>query len=451
MDKRSFPEGFILGTATASYQIEGAVLEDGRGASIWDTFSHTPGNIFGGHTGDIACDHYHRFKTDVGLMKELGTNGYRFSIAWSRIFPSGRGKPNQRGLDFYDGLVDALLENGIDPMATLYHWDLPQALQDSGGWSNRDIADYFAEYAGCVMEKLGDRVKKWNTLNEPWVSAFAGHYLGRHAPGLVDFRLALQVSHHLLLSHAKAVEVYRQLNQGGKVGIALNLYPTYPATSSPEDLEAARRADGYHNRWFLDPIYKGRYPEDMESIFRERFGAPVVMPGDMELMKANTIDFLGINYYFRMVIRNLEGKGILDYEQAKPEGDYTDMGWEIYPQGMLDLLRRIQKDYDDPHIMITENGAAFGDERRIGGVIQDDDRIQFLRIHLEAAEKALQEDIKLDGYYIWSLLDNFEWGFGYSKRFGLFYTDYESLERIWKKSGLWLKEFIRENGIKSVI
>lgn len=443
-----FPKDFILGTATASYQIEGAVLEDGRGASIWDTFSHTPGRIHAGHTGDIACDHYHNYKTDIGLLKELGVKGYRFSIAWPRIFPEGKGKPNQKGLDFYARLIDALLENGIDPMATLYHWDLPQALQSTGGWGNRDNADYFAQYAEYIFRAFGDRVKKWNTLNEPWVSAFAGHYYGNHAPGLNDFTLAVQVSHHLMLAHAKAVEAFRQLNQSGRVGIALNLYPIYPASDSPDDQKAAYRADGYHNRWFLDPVLKGEYPEDMLNVYRERLNAPVIKPGDMEKMKANRVDFLGINYYFRRVIKSGNGNEILHFGEVKPpESEYTEMGWEIYPQGMLDLFRRIRKDYGDLHMAITENGAAFKDDKRQGGIIQDDDRVKYISQHLQKAREAIEEGIKLDGFYIWSLLDNFEWSHGYSKRFGLFYTDYESLERIRKKSGLWLKEFIGENGL----
>ena len=443
-----FPDDFILGTATASYQIEGAVLEDGRGASIWDTFSHTPGKIYGGHTGDIACDHYHRYKADIGLMKELGVKGYRFSIAWSRIFPEGKGKPNQKGVDFYSRLIETLLENGIDPMATLYHWDLPQALQNTGGWGNRDITDYYAQYAEYIFRVFGDRIKKWNTFNEPWVSAFAGHYGGRHAPGMTDFALAVQVSHHLLLSHSKAIEAFRQLNKGGKIGLALNLYPTYPGSDSPDDRKAAYLADGYHNRWFLDPILKGEYPGDMLDTYRERLHAPVVQPGDMEKMKANKIDFLGINYYFRKVIKNKNNNEILHYEEMKPlESEYTEMGWEIYPEGMLDLMRRIRTDYGDLHMAITENGAAFKDDKRKNGIIQDDDRVKFLKQHLETANKAIHEGIKLDGFYIWSLLDNFEWGHGYSKRFGLFYTDYESQERIWKRSGLWLKEFIKENGL----
>lgn len=448
MDRSDFPRDFIIGTSTSSYQIEGAVLEGGRGASIWDIFSHTPGRIKNGDTGDIACDHYHRYPEDIRLMKELGVRGYRMSIAWPRIFPEGRGKPNPAGLDFYDRLVEALLENGIEPMATLFHWDLPQALQKQGGWGSRDTISYFADYADTVYRTLGDRVKKWITLNEPWVFAFDGHYTGRHAPGLQNARLAVQVSHHLMVGHAMAVEAFRQSGREGQVGIALNLYPIYPASESEEDRKAARFADGYHNRWFLDPVLKGAYPEDMLSIYREKFSAPVIKPGDMEKIASNPADFVGINYYFRKVIRSSDSPDILHLEEVKPEGsEYTDMGWEIWPQGLLDLLRRIQRDYDNPRMVITENGAAFKDDRIEDGIVQDDDRIRYLESHLEMARKAAAEGIRLEGFYIWSLLDNFEWPNGYSKRFGLFRVNYDNLQRTWKKSGLWLKEYIEKNGL----
>jgi len=448
MGGKGFSKDFIIGTATASYQIEGAVLEGGRGASIWDVFSHTPGRIQNGDTGDIACDHYHRYTNDIALMKEVGLKGYRMSVAWPRVFPQGRGKPNTAGLDFYNRLVETLLANGIEPMITLYHWDLPQALQERGGWGNRDTADYFADYAYTIYQSLGDRVKKWNTLNEPWVSAFTGHYLGRHAPGLRNAALAVQVSHHLMLAHAKAVEAFRQSGREGQIGIALNLYPIYPASPSEEDEKAAWFADGYHNRWFLDPVLKGTYPDDMLAIFRDKFMAPDIKDGDMEKIGKNPVDFLGINYYFRKVIRRNDNQDILQLNEVKPEGsEYTDMGWEIWPEGLLDLLRRIQRVYKDPRMVITENGAAFRDDRIQDGVIQDDDRIRFLQSHLEAARQAVAEGIRLEGFYIWSLIDNFEWSYGYSKRFGIFYVDYGTLERKWKKSALWLKKYIEENNL----
>jgi len=449
LERSVFPKDFVIGTSTSAYQIEGAVLEGGRGASIWDIFSHTPGKIQNGDTGDIACDHYHRYSKDIGLMKELGVRGYRMSVAWPRIYPKGAGKPNRAGLDFYNRLVENFLENSIEPMVTLYHWDLPQALQDRGGWGNRDTSAYFADYADTVFRALGDRVKKWNTLNEPWVSAFAGHYQGRHAPGLNDAKLAVQVSHHLMLAHAMALEAFRQSGLDGRVGIALNLYPIYPASESAGDREAARFADGFHNRWFLDPVLKGKYPEDMLAIYQEKFGAPVIHEGDMDKISAYRADFLGINYYTRKVVRKSDSDDILRINEVKPEGSqYTEMGWEIYPQGLLDLLERIRRDYDDPCIVITENGAAFRDNVIMDGVIQDDDRIKYLESHLEVVKKALSEGIKLEGYYIWSLVDNFEWAHGYSKRFGLFYINYETLERSWKKSAIWLKKYIEDNGLK---
>lgn len=449
MERNGFNKDFVIGTSTSSYQIEGAVLEGGRGASIWDIFSHTPGKIRNGDTGDVACDHYHRYPGDIRLMKELGVGGYRMSVAWPRIFPQGTGKPNKAGLDFYNRLIDMLLENSIEPMVTLYHWDLPQALQERGGWGNRDTASYFAEYADTVFRFLGDRVKKWNTLNEPWVSAFAGHYQGRHAPGLTDARLAVQVSHHLMLAHALAMEAFRQSGLDGKVGIALNLYPIYPASESEEDREAASFADGYHNRWFLDPVLRGVYPEDMLDIFRKKLHAPDIRETDMERISKYRVDFLGINYYTRKVIKKASGNDILHVEEVKPEGsEYTEMGWEIYPEGLLDLLRRIQKDYDNPVVVITENGAAFRDNVIKDGVIQDDDRIRYLEKHLEAVKKAISEGIRLEGYYIWSLIDNFEWAHGYGKRFGLFHVNYQSLERSWKKSAIWLKGYIEDNGLK---
>lgn len=447
MNQTRFPKGFILGTSTAAYQIEGAAAEDGRGPSIWDTFSHEPGHIANGDTGDTACDHYHRYPQDIGLMKSLGVNGYRMSVSWSRVLPEGKGRVNSKGLDFYDRLVDALLENNIDPMVTLYHWDLPQALQNAGGWANRATCDYFAEYAELMFKTLGDRVKKWNTFNEPWVSAFAGHFIGRHAPGLKDFGLAVQVSHHLILSHAKAVNAFRSLNQsGGKVGIALNLYPMYPASDDVKDREAALLADGYHNRWFLDPVLKGSYPEDMMKLYQERYQSPVTGTDDMKTISSAGVDFLGVNYYFRKVIRNLESDNLLHYEEILPLGSkYTEMNWEIYPEGLYDLFMRIQKDYGNPVLYVTENGCAFKDAVRQNNIILDDDRREYLEQHLEMAKKSIRDGIRLEGYYIWSLLDNFEWAHGYNKRFGLFYTDYQTQERFSKKSGLWLADYIKNN------
>lgn len=440
-----FPKNFIWGTATAAYQIEGAANEDGRGESIWDRFSHIPGNIVNGDNGDIACDHYHKYKEDIKIMKEMGINGYRLSTSWSRILPEGKGKINQKGIDFYDRLVDELLEDGIDPAVTLYHWDLPQALQDIGGWGNRDTIEYFAEYAAYMYNTLGDRVKKWITHNEPWVAAYAGNLAGRHAPGLKDFPLAVQVSHHLMLSHAKAVEAYRGYNdKNGKIGITLNLFPTYAASDSEADKEAAAFVDGYHNRWFLDPVLKGEYPEDILKVFKEKLNSPVIMPGDMKLLADNKSDFLGVNYYFRRVVKKSEVDPVLQYEEIKPvESQYTDMNWEVYPQGLYDLLTRIKKDYNDPVMYITENGAAFKDDKLVDGVVEDNDRVEFLKQHFIEAERAIKAGVKLEGYYVWSMLDNFEWAYGYDKRFGIIYVDYETQNRIWKRSAHWYKNFLK--------
>lgn len=448
MSKITFPNDFIWGAAAASYQIEGAAFEDGKGESIWDKFSHTNGKVLNGDTGDVACDHYHKYKRDVQMMKEMGLKSYRLSISWPRIFPSGGGQVNQKGLDFYSRLIDELLENGIEPIVTLYHWDLPQALQDKGGWGNRDICQYFAEYASCMFENLGDRVKKWITLNEPWCTAFLGYGIGVHAPGIQDYPLSVQVSHNLILSHAKAVQAFRELNTGGKIGITLNLTPAYPATESEDDRAAAVVADGFSNRWFLDPVLKGRYPEDMMKLYREKFNVPVVEPGDMDIIAGSHIDFLGINNYTRSVVKKSDNNPPLNFEEVKPKGSkYTDMEWEIYPDGLYDLLVRVSRDYNSPHILVTENGAAFKDELSEEGHIDDDDRIEYLRQYLTGAHRAIQDGVKLDGYYVWSLMDNFEWALGYSKRFGLIYIDYkEDQKRIWKKSAYWYRDVILRNG-----
>lgn len=446
MQKVVFPKDFLWGTATSSYQIEGAVREDGRGESIWDRFCDTPGKVFNGDSGAIADDHYHRYKEDIGLMKELGVNSYRFSVAWPRIYPEGKGDVNQKGLDFYNALVDELLKAGIEPFVTLYHWDLPQALQDIGGWENRDVIDRYVEYASTVFKVLGDRVKLWLTHNEPWVVSFVGNAEGRHAPGLKDFALAVNVSHHLLLSHARAVEVYRQMNLGGKIGITLNLTPAYAATDSKEDAEAAKIADGYMNRWFLDPVFKGSYPEDILKLYNEKLNAPVVKEGDMKTISGSKIDFLGINNYTRAVVKRTDNSSLLGYEGIKPEGLYTEMDWEVYPQGLYDLLTRVDRDYGSPEMYITENGAAFKDDKVVDGRIKDYDRLDYIKQHLIAANRAIQDGVKLRGYFVWSLMDNFEWDWGRSKKFGIIHVDYNTLERSFKESACWYREVVKNGG-----
>ena len=438
--QRDFPPGFLWGAATASYQIEGAVAEDGRGPSIWDTFSHTPGNTKNGDTGDVACDHYHRWREDIALMREMGLQGYRFSVAWPRILPAGRGAVNAAGLDFYDRLVDGLLGAGIQPFATLYHWDLPRPLQDAGGWANRDTAAAFADYAEIVARRLGDRVRSWITLNEPWVVAFVGNLQGRHAPGTHDLQTALRVTHHLLLGHGLAVPRLRAATPGTPVGITLNLTPTDPAGDSPADQAAAARQDVYQNRIFLDPLSRGAYPPEAAAFL----GAATfpVQDGDLATIGA-PLDFLGVNYYTRNVMRDAPGNGLLANEQVSPPGEYTTMPWEVYPAGLRTLLNRVHRDYAFPAYYITENGAAFPDTVESGGAVHDARRTAYLQAHFAAAAAAIHDGVPLRGYFVWSLMDNFEWGHGYSQRFGLVYIDYATQARLWKDSARWYQGFLR--------
>jgi len=434
-----FPPGFVLGAATSAYQIEGGVREGGRGESIWDRFSHTPGKTYRGHTGDVACDHYHRWREDVDLMARLGLRAYRLSVAWPRILPQGHGPVNEVGLDFYDRLVDALLERGITPFVTLYHWDLPQPLQDAGGWPERSVADRFADYAAVVARRLGDRVQHWITLNEPWVFAFLGYGTGVHAPGLTDWKAALQAAHHALLAHGKAADALRAAASApSQVGITLNLNPVDPVGDRPADREAAHRFDGYCNRWFLDPLFHSRYPPDMLAWWADR--APVMESDDLSGLPER-LDFLGVNYYTRAVV----GAGPeppVRVATYRPEGRYTEMGWEVYPDGLYRLLTRLRRDYDLPDLYITENGAAFPDTLQPGGVVEDPLRVEYLRDHLEAARRAIRAGVPLRGYFAWSLLDNFEWAYGYGKRFGLVYVNYADQARFIKASGHWFQRLI---------
>lgn len=437
-----FPAGFTWGTATAAYQIEGAWNEDGKGASIWDTFSHTPGKIEDSSTGDVTDDHYHRWREDIKLMQQLNLQAYRLSTSWPRVLPQGKGQVNQRGLDFYDQLVDDLLAANIQPFITLYHWDLPQALQDKGGWANRDTAKYFAEYAELMARKLGDRVKNWITLNEPWVVTMVGNYFGRHAPGLRDLKTALQVSYHLLLSHGLAVPILRDLSKDSQVGITLNLAPTEPATTASDDVQAARHHDGFANRWFLDPVFGKGFPSDLLELYERAQVLPEIQSADLQTMAA-PLDFLGVNYYSRAVIKNAPNKPPLDTEQLKVAGaKRTEMDWEVYPPGLRQLLVRIKNDYAPAKIYVTENGAAFIDKVE-NGRVQDIDRLNFLKAHFAEAKQAIEQGVPLAGYFVWSLLDNFEWGFGFTKRFGVIYVDYETQQRIIKDSGYWYANFIQ--------
>jgi beta-glucosidase len=445
---RRFPPGFLWGAATAAYQIEGAVAADGRGRSIWDTFSHTPGKVHGGETGDVACDHYHRWRDDVGLLADLGLNAYRFSVAWPRVLPHGTGRVNQAGLDFYRRLVDALLDAGITPTLTLYHWDLPQALQDRGGWAERATVDAFAAYARVVGEALGDRVPLWITHNEPSVSTILGHLTGEHAPGLTDPRTAVQAAHHLLLSHGRATEALRAAG-AGEVGITVNLFTVEPAGDGDADLAAARQADGVFNRWFLDPVRHGRYPEDLWAWFERHGLAPAVEDGDLEAIR-QPLDFLGVNYYTRMVAAadpasRAAGNsdGLLGFTRVEPAGERTDMGWEVYPDGLAQVLTRLARDYPTPALYVTESGAAFPDQLDPDGRVRDERRTAYLDAHFRAAAGAVAAGVPLRGYFVWSLMDNFEWAYGYSKRFGLVYVDYPTQRRVVKDSGRFVGEVTR--------
>jgi len=455
MVRASFPAGFVWGVATSSYQIEGAASEDGRGESVWDTFTRVPGKIADGSNGDAACEHYHRYRDDVALMKRLGMKAYRFSIAWPRVLPAGRGAVEPRGLDFYSRLVDALLEAGIEPYATLYHWDLPQPLQNEGGWGVRTTAEAFLEYAEVVTRRLGDRVKRWITHNEPWCVSILGYQRGLHAPGVEDFPTALAASHHLLLSHGWAVPVVRANVPGAQVGIALNLNPGTPASPSEADRDACRRFDGFFNRWYLDPLYGRGYPEDVVADYAADghlppSGLPVIQGGDLSAI-AVPCDFLGINYYMRTVVRSdrvSETENAPRTVHLAPRSEWTEMGWEVWPDGLSDILQRVHRDYAPGPLFVTENGASYSTGPDATGSVPDVARIAYLKGHLAAASRALQLGVPLAGYFVWSLLDNFEWERGYTQRFGITWVDYATQARTAKDSALWYAGVIAENGFE---
>jgi beta-galactosidase len=443
-----FPADFVWGTATAAYQIEGAVTEDGRGPSIWDTFSHTPGKIADGTTGDVADDHYHRYAEDVALMAGLGLNAYRFSIAWPRIVPTGSGPLNQPGVDFYRRLAVALLERGITPWATLYHWDLPQPLEDAGGWLNRVTAERFSDYAAATQLALGDLVTHWITLNEPWCSAFLGYATGVHAPGKTVGADAMHAAHHLLLGHGLAIQAMRE-GPAGTLGITLNLSPVRAASDSAPDREAASRMDGLANRLFLDPLLVGSYPDDVLA------NAGVTgwfeqQDADLDVI-ATPIDFMGVNYYTRMTAAGpadgvfhpptiLGPGGSDDIRTIDTGAPKTHMDWEIHPDGLIDVVRMVSDRAPALPVYITENGAAYPDQVTADGTVEDEDRRQFFELHLDAARQSIDQGLLLRGYFAWSLLDNFEWAYGYSRRFGIVYVDYEAQQRIVKRSGKWFRE-----------
>ncbi|MEV4680083.1 GH1 family beta-glucosidase [Streptomyces kurssanovii] len=439
-DLAALPQDFAWGTATSAYQIEGAVAEDGRSPSIWDTFSHTPGKIEGDDHGDVACDHYHRWREDIALMKRLGTNAYRLSVAWPRVVPGGDGAVNAKGLDFYDQLVDGLLDAGITPSVTVYHWDLPQALQDRGGWPERDTAHHLAAYASAVAERLGDRVKHWATLNEPLCSAWIGHLEGRMAPGATDLTAAVRASYHLLLGHGLAAGAIRAAAPGAQVGIVNNLSTVAPASDRDEDVAAARRMDGHTNRWWLDPVHGRGFPADMLEVYGVELPE---LPGDMETIAA-PLDWLGLNYYFPAVVTDdPTGPAPFARQVERPGVPRTGMDWEIDANGIEALLLRLTDEYGARRLYVTENGSAYPDVVRADGSIDDRERAGYLEEHLAACARAVRKGAPLAGYFAWSLLDNFEWAYGYDKRFGLVHVDYATQRRTIKGSGHRYTDIIR--------
>jgi beta-glucosidase len=438
-----FPADFLWGAATSAYQIEGSPLADGAGPSIWHEFAHTPGRTCDGNTGDVACDHYRRYRDDVALMGELGLNAYRFSASWSRVLPEGRGRVNPPGLGFYERLVDALLEQGIQPMLTLYHWDLPAALDRLGGWLNPDSAHWFADYAQLLFQALDDRVKLWVTLNEPWVVVDGGYLHGVLAPGQRNLFAAPRASHHLLRAHAAAVQAYRATGRH-QIGLVVNLEPKYPATETTEDLAATMRADAYWNRQYLDPVFLGAYPPELGEIFGAAW--PAFPAADLDFIR-QPLDFLGVNYYSRQVVRHDPQDWPLQSARVRqPQQTYTSLDWEVYPPGLTDLLEWVAHRYGPLPLYITENGAAFYDPPHATGRVDDPLRQRYLRDHLRAALEARQKGVDLRGYFAWSLLDNFEWAHGYSPRFGLVHVDYATQQRTIKGSGRFYAKVIHSQG-----
>ena len=429
-----FPAGFVWGVATSSFQIEGAAGEDGKGPSIWDRFCRVPGAIADASHGDIACDHYHRLSEDLDLVAKLGVNAYRFSVSWPRVRPGGTGAWNQKGLDFYDRLVDGLLERGIKPYVTLNHWDLPDELQEVGGWAQRDTVHRFVEYAVGMANRLGERAASITTHNEPWVMATLGHETGVFAPGIKNRAAAMQVSHHLLLSHGLALQALRAQGCTAKLGIVLNVSPIQPATDSAADMEKAHLEDGRLVRWYMDPLFKALYPQDVLEFLG--VDAPRIETGDMQAI-ASPMDFLGINYYSRSVVSAVDEWKVHDSGYG-----VTDMGWEIYPRGLTDVLLRLQRDYPVPPLYVTENGGAFKDQL-VDGHVNDSERTDYIARHIDAVGDAMRQGVRMEGYMVWSLLDNFEWASGYGKRFGIVHVDYETQRRTPKGSALWYADFLR--------
>jgi len=445
-ERYTFPNGFLWGSATSAYQVEGSPLADGAGPSIWQRFAHTPGMTHEGDTGDVACDHYRRFREDIALMRALGLKAYRFSAAWARVLPEGKGRVNPAGLDFYERLVDELLRHGIEPMLTLYHWDLPAALDDRGGWLNPEVAAWFAEYAYVMYRRLDGRVKLWATLNEPWVVTDGGYLHGALAPGHRNRFEAPIATHQLMRAHGMAVQAYRSTGKH-RVGLVVNLEPKYPASRTAEDLAATARADAYMNRQYLDPVFLGRYPEELKEIFGEAW--PEWPAADYTLIR-QPLDFLGINYYTRSVTRHdaalwpLYARGVRQKQSA-----YTETGWEVFPQGLTDVLTWVRDRYGNPPVYLTENGAAFYDPPAVDGdELADPLRVDYLRRHLRALATAIDQGCDVRGYFAWSFLDNLEWSLGYSKRFGIVHVDFASQRRTPKASARYYSSVIAAHGVQ---
>jgi len=435
----NFPHDFLWGAATAAYQIEGAWNEDGKGESIWDRFSHTPGKIEDKSNGDVACDHYYLYKDDIELMRHLGLKAYRFSTAWTRVLPDGRGRVNHPGLDFYDRLVDSLCAANIEPFLTLYHWDLPYALHEQGGWTERDVAYAFADYAALMVKRLGDRVRYWTTFNEPSVVMFDGYLVGEHAPGIQDPKATYQVGHHLMLAHGLAVQAMRGVAPDLNYGIVLNQWGQEPASDDPADIAASQAAWDASELLFLDVIFKGHYPPQIYDLVGENL--PRIKDGDTALI-AQKLDYLGLNFYSRNLY---DAEGQIN---PVPGSEYTEMGWEVCAPALRRLLNKINEEYDLPPIYITENGAAFIDEITPDGEIHDERRLDYVKNHLIQTRLAIQDGVDVRGYFAWSLMDNFEWAHGYTKRFGLVRVDYETKKRIIKDSGRWYRQVIANNSIE---
>ena len=467
MPDRSFPDGFVWGVATAAYQIEGAATEDGRGPSIWDTFSHTPGRTMNGDTGDVASDHYHRWAEDIGHIADLGLGAYRFSVSWPRVQPGGAGPLNRAGIDFYSRLVDRLLDAGVRPVATMYHWDLPQELEDAGGWPARETALRFADYAAGVVGAFGDRVHTWTTLNEPWCSAYLGYASGVHAPGRTEPAAALAAVHHLNLAHGLAGRVVREQAPGAELSVTLNLHVVRPDSDSDADRDAARRIDALANRAFLGPMLDGGYPADLLADTAGVTDWSFVADGD-ERAAAVPLDVLGVNYYSTGRVRAWDGLSPRsaadghgssahtpwvaadDVDFLPQPGPHTAMGWNIDPGGLTELLLRLHREYPDQPLMVTENGAAFDDVVSPDGAVHDERRLDYLRRHVDAVGAAADQGADVRGYFVWSLLDNFEWGYGYDRRFGIIRVDYDTQKRIWKDSAHWFQRLVVSNELPSV-